>query len=110
MYGTIFNVGNVTLCFGSNAMKFRVCHHTTIIKTNEAMTKHIVKLILGYNDLSMDSKGNVHKNWSYIRIPTAVRRQYSGSTAAVQRQYGGSTAAVQRQYGGSTAAVLPSEF
>ena len=41
-----------------------------------------------------------HFNRSYIRIPTAVRRQYGGSTAAVRRQYGGSTAAVRRQYGG----------
>ena len=45
-------------------------------------------------------------SWSYIRIPTAVRRQYCGSTAAVRRQYCGSTAAVRRQYCGSTAAVL----
>ena len=42
---------------------------------------------------------------SNIRIPTAVRRQYCGSTAAVLRQYRGSTAAVRRQYRGSTAAV-----
>ena len=33
----------------------------------------------------------LHKIRSYIRIPTAVRRQYCGSTAAVPRQYSENT-------------------
>ena len=77
---------------------FHFCHHARL--SSEVGTVFQVTSVTAW----------LMKSRSYIRIPTAVPRQYGGSTAAVPRQYcrrtASGTAAILPPYCRGTAAIL----